>query len=237
MNIKSLLFTISILGTGCVLGGFVAQAYSINLSDAEPEIGAQITSLNSLPKNERDDLHTKHSKQMHTNKTQISLLEQQLTQIKNTLNHLMLAQKNESGNVYQPGVSEEEIITGVTVEEPVEDRQFVDHFSSYLANEVSSSEDDPESTSKIEQSFEAELESRRTTGVSLLSSECKATLCKIELVFDDETTRERYTGLGTSIIPWDGQAFYHQSESEPNTMIYYVAKEGYDLAMPEPSDS
>ena len=233
MNIKSLLFTISILGTSCVLGGLVAQAYSINLSDVEPEIGAQITSLNSLPKNERDDLHTKQSKQMHTNKTQISQLEQQLTQIKNTLNHLMLAQKNEPSNIYQPEVTEEEIITGVTVEEPVEDRQFVDHFASYLTNEVSSSDDDQESTSKIEQSFETELESRKITGVSLLSSECKATLCKIELGFDDEATRERYSNMGTSIVPWNGQTFFHQSETDPNNMIYYVAKEGFELVMPE----
>ena len=45
------------------------------------------------------------------------------------------------------------------------------------------------------------------------------------------------TGLGTSIIPWDGQAFYQQSVSEPITMIYFFAKEGYGLAMSESSDN
>ena len=232
MNKKSLLFTIAILGTGCVLGGFVAQTFNISSSKAETKVGVQQASFNSLSNNEQG-LESKLSEQMLSNKTQIYQVAQQLSHLKETINQLTLTKENEQVNIPLPDAEEEDIITGVTVEDPVEDRQFVDHFASYLTNEVSSSDDDQESTSKIDQSFETELESRKITGVSLLSSECKATLCKIELGFDDEVTRERYSNIGNSIIPWDGQAFYHQSESEPNTMIYYVAKEGFDLAMPE----
>ena len=235
MKKNSLILTVSILGTVCITGGVVVQAFNTKPIGSDSESGTQKASFNSLPPNGQD-LQAQSSKQMLANKTQISQLEQQLTQINKNLNQLMAAQGNQQDNISQ-AYELEDVITGATVEEPIEDRQFVDHFASYLANEVGSVEDDQESTSKIEQSLEAELESRKITGVSLLSTECKATLCKIELVFDNETTREIYTGLGTSIIPWDGQAFYHQSESEPNTMIYYVAKEGYDLAMPEPSDS
>ncbi len=231
MKKKSLILTISILGTACIAGG-VVQAFNTNPVDSDSEIRVEKASFNSLPSN-KQDLQTKSSKQMLANKTQISQLEQQLIQIKKTLNQLALAQGSSQDDISQAGTLEEEIITGVAVEEPVEDRQFIDHFASFLANEVSSLDDDQESTSKIEQSFETELESRRIIGVNMLSSECKATLCKVELEFDDEATREKYSDMGMSIVPWDGQAFYHQSESEPNTMIYYVAKEGFELAMPE----
>jgi hypothetical protein len=229
MKKKSL---IPMFGIACIVGGVFAQAFNISLFDSETEMGTQKADFNSLSNNEQG-LESKLSEQMLSNKTQIYQVAQQLSHLKETLNQLTLTKENEQVNIPLPDAEEEDIITGVTVEDPVEDRQFIDHFASYLTNEVSSSDDDQESTSKIEQSFETELESRKITGVSLLSSECKATLCKIELGFDDEVTRERYSNIGNSIIPWDGQAFYHQSESEPNTMIYYVAKEGFDLAMPE----
>ena len=235
MNNKSLLLTVSMLGTGCIVGGVVAQAFNVNSFGYETEMKAQKANLNSLP-NIEQFVQAKLSKQILSNKSEISQVAQQLTQLKNNINQLMLAQGNEQANLSEPDILEEKITPGVTIEEPVEDRQFVDHFASYLANEVTNLENDQESTSKIEQSFDAALESKKITGVSLLSSECKATLCKVELGFDDEATRERYSDMGTSIIPWDGQAFFHQSEAEPNTMIYYVAKEGFELAMPVPSD-
>lgn len=216
MNKKSLLFSIVILGTACVLGSFVAQAYNIDLSDAEIDMSVYESMPNLLSNNEQT-LQTNLSKQMLANKTQISQLKQQLKQLKKTLNQLTITQRNAQEYSFQPKEVEENVITSITEEAFVEGRQFADHIANYMASEVNNCEDDQESSSKIEQNFEAELESGEITGISLFSSECKATLCKIELGFDNEATLERYADIVISIVPWDGPAFFHPGESEINT--------------------
>jgi hypothetical protein len=235
MNKKSLLFSIVILGTTCVLGSFVAEAYNIDLSDAEIDMGVHESIPNLLFNNEKT-LQTNLSKQILANKTQISQLKQQLKRLKKTL-QLTIAQRNAQEYSFQPKEVEQNVIISIMEEEFVEGRQFADHTANYMASEVNNYEDDQESSSRIEQNFEAELESGEITGVSLFSSECKETLCKIELGFDNEATLERYADIVISIVPWDGPAFFHPGKSEINTLIYYVAKEGFELPMPEPSDS
>jgi hypothetical protein len=61
--------------------------------------------------------------------------------------------------------------------------------------------------------FEPFESDREITGVNLFSTECKTTLCKIELGFDDEAILTRHADIVPSIVPWDGPAFFHPSEN------------------------
>ena len=63
-------------------------------------------------------------------------------------------------------------------------------------------------------------------GLSLTSAECRSTVCKIQVQFDDAASMNENTPFLPMMIPWAGESFL-QTEATSTTL--YVAREGYSL--------
>ena len=67
-------------------------------------------------------------------------------------------------------------------------------------------------------------------GGELLSAECRATLCRIDVAFDDVRSRIQMEGFLPLLLPWGGESMISSDETlDPNHVVLYVAREGFDL--------
>lgn len=76
---------------------------------------------------------------------------------------------------------------------------------------------------------EALQNNERMAGVQLDTVECKSTLCRLSLSFDDQLSLDNGFRTMPSIIPWEGQAFFQVDDVESGEAIVYLAREGHEL--------
>lgn len=158
-------------------------------------------------------------------------LKKDLIQLRLMLNQLQQRELQETAPAQ--GEGEADALPVEALEEPAEDRTYIDFYANQLQAESVDYAWQGQAQAAIEQRIEEGIAARALEGATLVSTECRTTVCKIELQFEDEAVRDRGYGSIPLFLPWDGQAYFHQSETDPNSVILYVAREGEELPMPE----
>lgn len=68
-------------------------------------------------------------------------------------------------------------------------------------------------------------------GVYFKSTECRSTVCRIDVEFDDAKSKLEETSFLPMLIPWSGESYFHTDPaSDGNAVVLYVAREGFSLA-------
>ena len=66
-------------------------------------------------------------------------------------------------------------------------------------------------------------------GVTVHEVECRTSLCRLTIDFDDEQIRDGTFSDVLSHIPWDGIRFFRASDGDPRRIVVYAAREGRQL--------
>lgn len=66
-------------------------------------------------------------------------------------------------------------------------------------------------------------------GGTLLETSCRSSICRLELAFDDRSSRDHTVALVPGITPWKTQNFVYADSSDPTKMIVFVAKKDQTL--------
>lgn len=155
-------------------------------------------------------------------KLSIAKLNKQLTSLQSQINHL----KNQ-------GISniEDTTLPELTPEEEAEIatqaiQQEVDLIDDTLDSETVDLAWSQEAHGVL---TEAIQNNDRMTGVQLDAVECKSTLCRLSLSFDDQSSLDNGFRTMPSIMPWEGQAFFRVDDMESGEAVVYLAREGYEL--------
>jgi hypothetical protein len=122
---------------------------------------------------------------------------------------------------------------GVREEHPTNAHAYSDFYAGHLDAEPEDFAWQAQVQTAVEQRLEDLMAAQVLDGVTLTSTDCRTTMCRIALSFDDEVARQRWSGHAAFMIPWAGQSYFHQHETDPNSMILYVAREGTALPLPE----
>ena len=78
----------------------------------------------------------------------------------------------------------------------------------------------------------AGIESRMGDGTRLTGTECRTSMCRIEMQFDDEITRDEMLGQVPDTVPWDSQGFFYADPADPLNLVVFVGREGQTLESP-----
>jgi len=62
----------------------------------------------------------------------------------------------------------------------------------------------------------------------LLDTECRTTVCRMEVAFENDVTRNQVLLHLPHMIPWNSQGFLHV-DAQTKTVLFYVAREGERL--------
>jgi hypothetical protein len=122
---------------------------------------------------------------------------------------------------------------GVREEQPTDAHVYNDFYADHLEAEPEDLAWQEQVQTAVEQRLEELMAAQVMDGVTLTSTDCRTTVCQIALSFDDEAARQRWSGHVAFVLPWAGQAYFHEHETDPNSMILYVAREGTALPLPE----
>lgn len=90
--------------------------------------------------------------------------------------------------------------------------------------------EDPTWSYQAVQDIETSIAAESLPGADLLGVDCRATLCQVEMVFQDTAARDQSLGMLPLLLPWSGEGHIHIDEAgDPNRIVLYVAREGINL--------
>jgi hypothetical protein len=88
---------------------------------------------------------------------------------------------------------------------------------------------DPTWTDAAEQSLQDVFQLEEGTGFHLVHTECRTTLCRLELSLDGSLSPEESFHHLVHLMPWPGQSFVHFEDGESATAVVYLTREGHAL--------
>jgi hypothetical protein len=124
------------------------------------------------------------------------------------------------------------VTSGVHTEDPPDAEGYTAFYAEQLDTEPVDDAWQAQVQPAIEERLDALLAEQVLDGVTLTGTECRTTLCRLTLSFADAETRQRWGGHVALAVPWAGQTYFHQDETDPHSMILYVAREGTALPLP-----
>jgi hypothetical protein len=125
------------------------------------------------------------------------------------------------------------VTSGVQEEDPPDAEGYTTFYADQLDMEPADEAWQAQVQPAIAERLDALLAEQVLDGVTLTGTECHTTLCRLTLRFADAETRQRWGGHVALVVPWTGQTYFHQDETDPHSMILYVAREGTALPLPE----
>jgi hypothetical protein len=90
-------------------------------------------------------------------------------------------------------------------------------------------ETDPEWSYEAELALDEAYRNEDMERVELANIECRSTLCRIELLFDETSSPEEVFRNFPHITPWEGEGFIKINDGENAQAVVYLAREGYSL--------
>lgn len=79
--------------------------------------------------------------------------------------------------------------------------------------------------------LQTEIEDNVPDGTYILSNDCRNSLCRIELAFDDPVVRARTLSILPMLMPWSGESFLQtDSGDDSGNVVFYVSREGMTLS-------
>ena len=88
---------------------------------------------------------------------------------------------------------------------------------------------DPVWTSAAERSLQSVFQREEKAGFHLVQTECRTTLCRLELSLDGSVSPEESFHSLVQMMPWQGQAFIRIEDGEGGAVVVYLAREGHAL--------
>ncbi len=82
---------------------------------------------------------------------------------------------------------------------------------------------------EMRQRFDGYFLPDRLPGVTLASSDCRATLCKLEVDLTDENAKESFDATMSALIDPEGEAFVHVEGEDDRHIEVYLARGGHTL--------
>jgi hypothetical protein len=125
------------------------------------------------------------------------------------------------------------VTSGVQEEDPPDAEGYIAFYADHLDTEPADETWQAQVQPAIAERLDALLAEQILDGVTLTDTACGTTLCRLTLSFADAETRQRWGGHVALAVPWAGQTYFHQDETDPHSMILYVAREGTALPLPE----
>jgi hypothetical protein len=125
------------------------------------------------------------------------------------------------------------VTSGVQEEDPPDAEGYTTFYADQLDMEPADEAWQAQVQPAIAERLDALLAEQVRGGVTLTGTACHTTLCRLTLSFADAETRQRWGGHVALAVPWAGQTYFHQDETDPHSMILYVAREGTALPLPE----
>jgi hypothetical protein len=86
---------------------------------------------------------------------------------------------------------------------------------------------DPEWANTAQLALHTTLHNGALPGVQMVGAECRATLCRMELMLDGSTAQESFRNL-FDLAPWSGQSLI-QLDTETGLAVMYLAREEHAL--------
>jgi hypothetical protein len=77
------------------------------------------------------------------------------------------------------------------------------------------------------------INNKQYVGVNVIANDCRSTMCRFQIQFDNTQIRDTAVGDIPTLVPWDSQGFFHADEDDPLNLVLYVSREGAQLAQIE----
>ncbi len=77
------------------------------------------------------------------------------------------------------------------------------------------------------------INNKQYVGVNVIANDCRSTMCRFQIQFDNTEIRDTALGDIPTLVPWDSQGFFHADEDDPLNLVLYVSREGAQLAQIE----
>ncbi len=77
------------------------------------------------------------------------------------------------------------------------------------------------------------ISNKQYTGVNVVGNECRSTLCRFQFQFDNAEIRDTAVEDIPILVPWESQGFFHADEQDPLNLVFYISREGAQLAQVE----
>lgn len=134
---------------------------------------------------------------------------------------------------HRPRAADPVVTSGVQEEDPPDAEGYTAFYADQLDTEPVDDAWQAQVQPAIAERLETLLAEQILDGVTLTGTECHTTLCRLTLSFADAEARQRWGGHVALAVPWTGQTYFHQDETDPHSMILYVAREGTALPLPD----
>lgn len=89
---------------------------------------------------------------------------------------------------------------------------------------------DPAWGSWAELEIQTEITNGALEGAHVMSTECRNTVCRVEVEFDDAMTKLKGMQTLSMLMPWPGESYMrHDQTTDGNSVVLYVAREGQSV--------
>lgn|GEM_PF-3931290 len=89
---------------------------------------------------------------------------------------------------------------------------------------------DPVWGMNAEQDIRSAITERSPQGVNVRSTECRSTVCRVEVEFDDAVAKMEGIPFLPMLIPWSGESYLQtDTDGDADSVVLYVAREGHSL--------
>jgi hypothetical protein len=94
---------------------------------------------------------------------------------------------------------------------------------------------DPEWAPSAQKVLKETFQQEALSGMYLVDADCRTSLCRMEVVFDETLAPEDGFRMLTDNSPWQGQGFVRIGTDEDPSIMVYLAREGHSLPQAQES--
>ena len=139
-------------------------------------------------------------------------------------------QAGQQGAVLSPAAEHEAETVAMS---PEEERQQIEEQSlaqvDLIEAAVLTEEVDEEWGPQAQQTLGDLFENEEMTGMYLLGADCRTSMCRMEVAFDETVSPEKGLGTLADNAPWQGEGFVRIGLGDDPSVVVYLAREGQSL--------
>jgi uncharacterized protein YukE len=193
--------------------------YSTQMSSQLKNLTNKIESINQQVGGRISALQRQFQDEILTINQNIDIFQDALDEINDELSSFSLMS---SDNVIEHAdLDHSEQVTPELMEEASENFQAINYVNQFESEAV-----DPSWAQWAIAEIGNSIETHNLAGSTLVSTDCRSTLCRIEVSFDDQVARDASLGSFPLIVPWDSHGFAYIDEQSGGNAVLFVAREG-----------
>jgi hypothetical protein len=220
---------IAIAVTSIVMGGYlVATRHIADITMRQDELHNRMMRLTEMVQRRagnsaqvRDAPADAATAAVPALRLELAELREQQSDLRRTLDGMLL--NSSAGNVGDiPDAFGTDVESEVPTVTPEPATEVDDHFQSEIV--------DTGWDVMAEAAIQSAFANRSPTGVTITSTDCRGTVCRVEVEFGNTRFRLEEVPFLPMLMPWAGQSYVHSdAASGTNTATLYMAREGYSL--------